>query len=118
MRYPDGLKLETMEVSEIIEIADKVNKKVNIPLLGEKAESVLFESAVFYVALAIEKDKLPFNDLLAKLLAGETVKAEFIDELTSLVNDQVNLPIIGEATEAKIFRPIITAVVDELLSRL
>lgn len=90
-------------------LAGKINKKVNIPILGEKAEFALIKKAINKVLKVLE-DEIPeeFMDFLEDTAIGfdpeQGINIELIkNNLVTFVNEKVNIPIIGEKAEKKVF---------------
>ena len=99
-------------------IVDRVNEKVNVPILGEKAEGKLIRKAVDKVLKCLEEN-LPkeFFDFLDDLSNGiepgmdiEEIKSNTVEFL----NKEINLPIVGEKFEAKLFTEVVDLIFNAL----
>lgn len=90
-------------------LAEKINEKVNLPILGEQAEFALIKKAIYKI-LDVLEDEVPeeFVDFLEDTAQGfdpgQAVDIELVkNNLVAFVNAKVNLPLVGEETEKKIF---------------
>ena len=99
-------------------IVDRVNEKVNVPILGEKAEGKLIRKAVDKVLKCLEEN-LPeeYFDFLDDLSDGiepgmdmEEIKRNTVEFL----NKEINLPIVGEKFEAKLFTEVVDLIFNAL----
>lgn len=101
-------------------LAEKINEKVNLPILGEKAEFALIKKAIYKVLDALD-DEIPeeFLDFLEDTAQGfdpengtniEQVK----NNVVTFINKKVDLPIIGEKTEKKIFETLVDVLLDAM----
>ncbi len=113
--------------NQINHIVDAVNKKVNIPILGEKAEAKLIRKFVVEALEKLEEILSPevlayVNNASAGLVKGANLK-EAKKRTVKMVNKDVNIPFISERREAQIFTIIIDIIFDamqqgkELLSK-
>ncbi|MBT3385784.1 MAG: hypothetical protein HN778_07660 [Prolixibacteraceae bacterium] len=101
-------------------LAEKINEKVNLPLLGEEAELALIKKAIYKV-LDILEDEIPdeFVDFLEDTALGfdpeQGVNIELVKtKIVTFVNEKVDLPILGEETEKKIFSRLADVLIDAM----
>ena len=90
-------------------LSDKINKKVNLPLLGEKAELAIIKKAINKILKVLE-DEIPeeffdfIEDTAKGFDPGQGTNIELVKgNLVTFVNKKVNLPLIGEKAEKKVF---------------
>jgi ribosomal protein S13 len=95
-------KVEMLSDEQVNAIAEMVNNAVNLPLLGEKTEFVVFAKIVrmldskLYELLPNEYYEL-INDASNGITEEEAAKME--ERLTKLLNEKVNIPFISERKE-------------------
>lgn len=94
-------------------VAGKINEKVDLPILGEQAEFAIIKKAINKV-LDVLEDEIPneFVDFIEDTAQGfdpeQGTNVELVKEnIITFVNEKVNLPLIGEKTEAKIFSTLV-----------
>ena len=99
---------------EVKMLAEKLNNKINIPIIGETGE----EKICVKIILKIDNflyDNLPneFYDLIRAADKGidEEEAKMMVTRLTKLANEKINLPFLPEKTEETIFRFIIGLIV-------
>ena len=104
--------------SQIQFIVDKVNEKVDMPVIGEKAEAFILRNAIEKVLKKLE-ESLPseifgfLDDLSNGLEPGqdiETMKANTV----VFLNKEINLPIVGEKFEATLFTVVVDLIFDAM----
>jgi len=99
-------------------IAKKVNKKIDIPVIGEKFEEKIIIKALSKINAVLD-EHLPedFSSLLDDTKDGfepgsfadlEKIK----DNIVSFLNKKIDLPILGEKGERKLFEIVIDIIVD------
>ena len=97
---------------QIDDLATKINEKVNIPIIGEKAEEKLLEKVLTELDDKVAQH-LPDNlkAIWAKMSDGITTDEvnQLRDAVVTLANEKINLPILGEKGEAKVFNLIFDA---------
>lgn len=101
---------------QVIYIAEKINEKVNLPILGEKAEFAIIKKAVEKV-LKVLDNEIPeeYLDFLEDTSEGfdpeQGANIQLLkNNIVEFVNKKVDIPLLGENTEKKVF----TAGVDVL----
>jgi hypothetical protein len=99
---------------EIKNLAEKLNGKINIPIIGETGEEKIFIKIILKIDNFLY-DNMPneFYDLIRHSENGidEKEAKVLVNRLTKLANKKINLPFISEKTEEKIFRFIIGLIV-------
>jgi len=99
---------------EIKNLAEKLNGKINIPIIGETGEEKIFIKIILKIDNFLY-DNMPneFYDLIRHSENGidEEEAKMLVARLTKLANKKINLPFISEKTEEKIFRFIIGLIV-------
>ncbi|MGC9354499.1 MAG: hypothetical protein ACP5D9_11710, partial [Mariniphaga sp.] len=99
---------------EIKNLAQKLNGKINIPIVGETGEEKIFIKIILKIDNFLY-DNMPneFYDLIRHSENGidEEEAKMLVGRLTKLANKKINLPFISEKTEEKIFRFIIGLIV-------
>lgn len=117
--------------SQVDKIAHLINGLIDIPILGERFEFLIFKSAVTLVDKALE-EVLPseFVEIINNPELGFEVgnqSGEFIERLVYSVNKRVDIPMLNEKQEEKLIRTILELLVksmakgkqiDNLLSRI
>lgn len=105
---------------QIKAIANNLNKKINLPFLGERAEHGILSMAISKV-LNVMEDTLPkeFIGFLTTTTEGfeprsETALEGIKDNMVKYVNQKVNLPIIGERAEKRLFETLIDLLFDAM----
>ena len=88
-------------------IAEKINGKINIPILGEKSEQILFQWAVKKTLnklfdLIPEEWALFLEDVNEGLEADESTLDELKFGMATFLNKKVNIPLLKEATEERV----------------
>jgi len=101
-------------------IADKLNKKINIPIIGEKFEKKLIIKGLEKVDTELEQH-LPaewsklLDDVSDGIEPGSPADLQSIkDNLVAFLNKKIDIPIIGEKAEAKLFGFAIDMIFDAL----
>ncbi len=106
--------------TQINVVATKLNKEINLPLLGEKAEQAIIVMAVNKVLNVLE-DTLPpeFTEFLSNTAEGFEPGSEeplegVKDNLVKFINGKVNIPIIGERAEKRLFDTLVGILFDAM----
>jgi hypothetical protein len=106
-------------VEEQKKIAALVNAMVDIPLVSEEVEQVIFEHAVAIIDAALD-DILP--EVFAGLLRDEAKgidkdhARDFAERLVQAVNKRVNLPYLNEEQEARLIRTVVDPLVKSMIA--
>ncbi|MCG6190519.1 hypothetical protein [Maribellus maritimus] len=105
---------------QVVYIANKINEKVNLPVLGEKAEFFIIKKAVTKV-LDILEDEIPeeYLDFLEDTAKGfdpeQGANIQLIkDNVVEFVNQKVNIPLLNEETEKEVFGVAIDVLIDAM----
>jgi hypothetical protein len=100
---------------EVKALAERINGKVNIPVIGESGE----EKILIKIILKIDNfmyDNLPneFYDLIRAADKGiDEDEAKMISaRLTKLANEKINLPFLSETAEEKILGYVIEMIMN------
>ena len=107
---------------QIEALADKLNAKVNLPLVGEETEKQVLMTALRQLNSALAgRVGEELRGIIQPLIDGSatpeeavTLKARAVDH----INKHVNIPVIGEDTEAKVLGPVVDGIVDVTRSQL
>jgi len=101
-------------------IAEKINEKVNLPILGEKAEFAIIKKAVKKVLNVLE-DEIPeeYLDFLEDTAKGfdpeQGANIRLIkNNIVSFVNKKVDIPLLSENTEEEVFSTLIDVLFDAM----
>lgn len=101
-------------------LVKKLNKKVDIPVVGERFEAQLIEMGIWKIDKELD-DHLPnqWKDLLNNvgegLEPGSPADLEVIkSSLVKFLNNKINIPIIGERAEKKLLEKTIDLLVEAL----
>lgn len=95
--------LEQLTIDERGFLVNKINKKINIPFLGEKFEALVILAAITYFEQILATDyKLSLKEVVYSLvgLQDTTVLLEKISELI----EKVDIPFLRKKKVQKIFR--------------
>ena len=101
-------------------IAQKINKKVNLPVLGEKAEFFIIKKAVTKILDVLEgeipEEYLDFVEDTAKGFDPEKgANIQLIkDNIVEFVNKKVDIPLLNENTEKEVFAVAIDVLIDAM----
>jgi hypothetical protein len=105
---------------EVKALAEKLNSKINIPIIGETGE----EKILIKIILKIDNflfDNMPneFYDMIRSVDKGiDEQEAKMITgRLTKLANEKINLPFLSEKAEGKIFRYVIELIVNSAIKK-
>lgn len=105
---------------QIDTIAEKLNEKINLPLLGEKAEKAILLMGIRKVLEVMEENMPPeFSQFLTNAAEGfepssEASLKEAKANIVTFVNKKVNLPIIGERAEKQLFQAVVDLLFDAM----
>jgi hypothetical protein len=107
---------------QIEALADKLNAKVNLPLVGEETEKQVLTTALRQLNAALAgKVGEDLRGILQPLVDGSASPEEAVAlkaKAVAHVNQHINIPVIGEDTEAKILGPVVDGIVQVLRSNL
>ncbi|WP_372949385.1 hypothetical protein [Mariniphaga sp.] len=118
--YAEPKLRNQLSKDEIKALAEKLNSKIKIPIIGETGE----EKILIKIILKIDNflyENMPneFYDLVRTTEKGiEKEEAKMIAErLTMLANEKINLPFLSEKVEEKIFRYVIELIVNSAIKK-
>jgi hypothetical protein len=101
-------------------ITIRVNEKVNLPVLGEEAESLIFTAAVEKIDKILDKE-LPakfkefLNNASMGITPGSPADLKVMKEgLVNFICGQVKIPVIGEKAEKKLISEVVEIIVEAL----
>ncbi len=107
-------KRSKMETAEIIELATRLNKKINVPIINETGE----QKILIKIILKIDNflyDNLPneFYDLIRDSSNGidNREAKRLVRRLTRLANDKIDIPYVPELMERIAFKFVIGMIV-------
>lgn len=99
-------------------IVDRANEKINVPILGEKAEGRLIRKAVDKVLKCLEenlpKEIFDFLDSVSDGIEPGMDLEEMKKNTVEFLNKEINLPIVGEKFEAKLFTEVVDLIFNAL----
>jgi hypothetical protein len=111
-------KADMLSDSEINALAQKVNKIINIPVLGEQGELIVFAKIVKLIdrklcqLLPNEYYRL-VKDSTDGISQDEATALEI--RLTPLLNDKINIPILSEAQEQKLISLVLGIIINAMV---
>ena len=96
---------------QITYIVKKVNEKVNVPIIGEKAEAQLIEKGVKKILALLEKE-LPeeVQNIISDAAEGVQPDMDLTEikaNTVEFLNKEINLPIVGEKFEKELFTEVV-----------
>ncbi len=107
---------------QIDALADKLNAKVNLPMIGEETEKQVLMTALKQLNTALAgKVGEELRAIIQPLVDGSASAEEAVElkaKAVEHVNKNINIPVIGEDTEAKILGPVVDGIVQVLRSNL
>lgn len=108
-------KRSKMTTSEIKELAERLNKKINVPIISETGE----EKILIKIIIKIDQflyDHLPneFYSLVRDMDQGinDDEASRLIIRLTDLANDKIDIPYLPEIAEKIAIRFVISIVIN------
>ena len=103
--------------AQVMSIASKLNTKINLPVIGEDKEQVVFCKIVKLIDSKLY-EILPneYYQLIASLESGITDdEAELMNKrLTKLLNSKINIPILSEKKEAKLIKRVLGIIINAM----
>jgi hypothetical protein len=107
-------KRSKMETAEIIELATRLNKKINVPIINETGEQKILVKIILRIDNFLY-DNLPneFYDLVRDSTNGidNREAKRLVRRLTRLANDKIDIPYIPEPMERIAFKFVIGMIV-------
>ncbi|MBL8743470.1 MAG: hypothetical protein JNK04_20310, partial [Myxococcales bacterium] len=99
-----------------------LNAKVNLPIMGEETEKQVLMTALKQLNSALAgKVGEELRAIIQPLIDGSATPDEAVAlkaKAVEHVNKHINIPVIGEDTEAKILGPVVDGIVDVTRSNL
>lgn len=101
-------------------LADQLNEKIDLPVIGEKAEKAIIQNALYKVLDVLEEelpaDFLEFLDDATDGLEPQSEKEmdRIKEEMATFLNNNINLPLIGERKEQKVFEYVVGFLFDAM----
>lgn len=103
-------------------LADKLNAKVNLPMIGEETEKQVLMTALKQLNTQLAgKVGEELRAIIQPLIDGTATPEEAVAlkaQAVEHVNKNINIPVIGEDTEAKILGPVVDGIIDVTRSNL
>jgi len=100
--------------AEINALAQKVNKKINLPFLSEEKELVVFAKLVKWIDRELYKI-LPneYYNLIHDVTDGISIQEAYDLEkrITPIINNVVNIPILTEKLEEKLISMVLGVII-------
>ena len=113
--FAPPLKRQKLTETEIKELAERLNQKVNIPLIGETTEEKILIKVILRVDTFLY-DNLPneIYDLVRSLDKGieDEEATRLINRLSVLANKKIDIPYIPESAEYIAIRFILGVVIN------
>lgn len=107
-----------LDEAQVNWITKEVNKKVNVPLLGEKAEGKLIRKAVELVLKkldgALPEEVTNFMTDAADGIEPGADTSEMKDNTVDFLNKEINIPILNEKQEGDLISKIVDLLFDAL----
>ena len=109
---------EMLTEAEINALAQKINKKINLPFLSEEKELIVFAKLVKWIDRELYK-VLPneyyslIHDVSDGLNSQEATDLEI--RLTPLINNAINIPILSEKLEAKLISLVLSGIMGAMV---
>lgn len=113
--YAKPEKRQNMTMEEIKDLAERINERINIPLVRETREEKILVKVILKVDTFLY-NHLPneIYDLVRSIDRGidDDEAKRLIKSLAQLANRKINIPYLPEGVEYKIFRFIIAIVIN------
>lgn len=106
-----------LTTEQIESIVVKINAKINLPILGEKAEAFVFKMAVKQILKFLENN-LPeewmqlINDATDGLTPQEV--DNIVEKLVRYMNAKIDIPLLGEDVEATLFDMVVRLIIEAM----
>jgi len=106
-----------LTTEQIEAIVVKINAKINLPILGEKAEAFVFKMAVKQILKFLENN-LPeewmqlINDATDGLTPQEV--DNIVEKLVRYMNAKIDIPLLGEDVEATLFDMVVRLIIEAM----
>jgi len=107
--------------SQINKIVQKLNAKIDIPIINERKEEKILENVLTKLDNKVAKElPPPLRDMWNKLDDGITEEegAELAAKVTEIVNRKINIPLLNEKQEQKLISALVETIIEVAISRL
>ncbi len=112
--YAEPIRRNKMTQEEIIDLAQRLNRKINVPLINETNEEKIFVKIILTIDTFLY-DHLPneFYDVIRSTDMGIDDKEakRLLRRLTKLANDKIDIPYLPEVAERFALKFVIGIVV-------
>jgi hypothetical protein len=112
--YAKPIKRTKMTMEEVKDLAQRLNNRINVPLISETGEEKIFVKIILTIDTFLY-DHLPneFYDLIRSTDMGIDDKEakRLVRRLTRLANEKIDIPYLPEAAEHFVFKFVIGIVV-------
>ncbi len=119
--YAEPIKRNKMTQEEIMDLAQRLNKRINVPLINETNEEKIFVKIVLMIDTFLY-DHLPneFYDVIRSTDMGIDDKEakRLVRRLTRLANEKIDIPFLPEAMEHIALKFVIGIVVKSARKKL
>ena len=106
---------------QIDRLADTLNESVDIPFTGEDTERDLLVSVLEKIDDQLGEVGDEFHDIIDALADGSVDDAELEDmkaRAVEILNEHVDIPFVGEGSEAALLEPVVDALIDSARERI
>lgn len=107
-----------MLTNEQIEaLVAKINAKINLPVLGEKAEMAIFRMAVKQILKFLENNvPQEWTTLINDTSDGLTEEESnaIVEKLVRFMNSKIDIPLLEEDMESKVFELVVKSIVEAM----
>lgn len=114
-------QVEMLTDAEVNALALRVNESINLPLLKEKREFVVFVKIIKWIDKKLYQ-LIPneYYELIKESTDGISKEEAilFEDRLTPLINNAVNIPILSEQKEEELIRMILSLIINAMVKGL
>ena len=118
MQADMNAKTSMLTDEQLNALAQKINAAINIPILGEKAELVVFAKIIKLIDVKLY-ELLPneYYELINSVNDGisEEEAAMMTQRLSKLLNEKINIPFISEQKEEKLISLVIGYIVGAMV---
>ena len=119
--YAEPIKRNKMTRAEITDLAQRLNRKINVPLINETKEEKIFVKIILTIDTFLY-DHLPneFYDVIRSADMGIDDKEakRLVRRLTRLANDKIDIPYLPEVAEHFAIKFVIGIVVKSARKKL
>ena len=106
---------------QIDRLADTLNESLDIPFTGEDSEKELLITLLEQIDNQLGEVGEEFNGIIDAVADG-SVDEDEVEEMKSraveLLNEHVDIPFVGESSEAAMLQPVVDALVEAAQERI